>query len=56
MFNCPHCEKAISDSLITAYSGRIGGKQTAKRGAAYFRKIAGMRKTRKGGRPRKDGK
>ena len=43
---CPHCQKPISDSLITAYSGRIGGKKTAKCGPAYFRKIAAMRKTR----------
>ncbi len=45
-FNCPHRQKSISDSLITAYSDSIGGRKTAKRGAAYFRKIAAMRKTR----------
>jgi hypothetical protein len=33
--------------------GAKGGKATAKRGAEYFRKIAAMRKERKGGRPRK---
>jgi hypothetical protein len=33
--------------------GRMGGKQTAKRGSDYFRKIAGKRKTYRGGRPRK---
>jgi len=54
MFKCPWCERAIKDSLITAYSGSIGGKKTAKRGPEYFRKIAAMRKNRKGGRPRKD--
>lgn len=53
MFFCPRCSRAIPNHLITAYSGRIGGKKTAKRGSDYFRKIAGMRKTRGGGRPRK---
>lgn len=33
--------------------GAKGGKQTAKRGPEYFSKIAAMRKTRAGGRPRK---
>jgi hypothetical protein len=34
--------------------GRAGGKRTAERGPEYFRKIAAMRKTRAGGRPRKE--
>jgi len=54
MFRCPHCDRPIKDSEITAYSGRIGGKQTAKRGPEYFRKIAAMRKNRKGGRPKQE--
>jgi len=54
MFKCPWCDRAINDSLITAYSGSIGGKKTAKRGPEYFRKIAAMRKNRKGGRPKKE--
>ena len=54
MFKCPHCGKVIPDSDITAYSGKIGGKQTAKRGPEYFRKIATMRKEFKGGRPKKE--
>ena len=33
--------------------GRKGGMTTAKRGSDYFRMIAAMRKTRSGGRPRK---
>lgn len=33
--------------------GRVGGLRTAERGPEYFRRIAGMRKTRAGGRPRK---
>ena len=33
--------------------GRVGGMRTAERGSEYFRRIAGMRKTRAGGRPRK---
>lgn len=32
--------------------GKKGGKTTAKRGSEYFRKIAAMRKEKKGGRPR----
>src|SRR5438067_6212907 len=32
--------------------GAKGGKTTAKRGPEYFARIAGMRKERKGGRPR----
>src|SRR5436305_1588237 len=35
--------------------GAIGGRKTAERGPEYYAKIAGMRKARKGGRPRKDG-
>lgn len=33
--------------------GRKGGLSTAERGPEYFRKIAAMRKTRAGGRPKK---
>jgi hypothetical protein len=54
MLKCPHCGKAISDAIITAHSGKIGGRETAKRGPDYFRKIAAMRKTRAGGRPKKE--
>lgn len=32
--------------------GAKGGKATAKRGPEYFARIAGMRKERKGGRPK----
>ncbi len=35
--------------------GAIGGKKTAERGPEYFARIAAMRKTRAGGRPRKSG-
>lgn len=34
--------------------GAKGGKATAKRGPEYFAKIAAMRKTKAGGRPRND--
>jgi len=34
--------------------GRKGGKQTAKRGPEYFRKIAAKRKSFRGGRPKKE--
>jgi hypothetical protein len=50
---CPHCNKIIPDAVITARSGQIGGRETAKRGPEYFRKIAAMRKTKAGGRPKK---
>ena len=36
--------------------GKKGGKTTAKRGPEYFRKIAAMRKSHKGGRPFKTNK
>jgi hypothetical protein len=35
-----------------AILGKLGGKATAKRGPEYFRKIAAMRKTKAGGRPK----
>src|ERR1039457_4915639 len=48
---------ALVDSKRTkpaaAFLGAKGGKQTAKRGPEYFAKISAMRKTRAGGRPRK---
>ncbi len=47
----------LADSLLeqspAATLGAKGGKETAKRGADYFRKIAAMRKEHKGGRPAK---
>lgn len=49
---------ALADDLLAtppaAVLGAKGGKATAKRGPEYFAKIAAMRKTRAGGRPRKD--
>ena len=48
----------LNDYLLTiepaAVLGAKGGKVTAKRGSEYFAKIAAMRKTRGGGRPRKE--
>jgi len=48
----------LADHLLetspAAALGKKGGKTTAKRGPDYFRKIAAMRKERKGGRPPKD--
>jgi hypothetical protein len=35
--------------------GSIGGRKTAERGPEYYRQIAAMRKTRSGGRPKKQG-
>lgn len=47
----------LADHLLeqspAAALGRKGGQITAKRGSEYFRKIAAMRKKRKGGRPPK---
>lgn len=47
---------ALADHLLSvppaAVLGKKGGLKTAQRGPEYFRKIAGMRKERKGGRPR----
>lgn len=46
----------LTDTLIeispAAVLGAKGGKQTAKRGAEYFREIAAKRKTHGGGRPK----
>lgn len=48
---------ALTDDLIqtkpAAALGARGGAKTAKRGPEYFAKIAGMRKTKAGGRPKK---
>jgi hypothetical protein len=45
----------LADDLLeqspAATLGKKGGEITAQRGSAYFRKIASMRKQRKGGRP-----
>lgn len=47
----------LADYLLTQEPAMVlgakGGKATAKRGSEYFRKIAAMRKTKGGGRPRK---
>lgn len=47
---------SLVDDLLTqspaAILGKRGGRNTAKRGSEYFRKIAGMRKEHKGGRPK----
>ncbi|HYL74711.1 MAG TPA: hypothetical protein VEU96_10935 [Bryobacteraceae bacterium] len=46
----------LSKAVLTApvKRGRKGGTKTAERGPDYFRQIAAMRKTRAGGRPRKE--
>ena len=44
--------KAVSTAAVKR--GRKGGTKTAERGPDYFRQIAAMRKTRAGGRPRKE--
>ncbi|MFZ0301355.1 MAG: hypothetical protein WAL75_01665 [Terracidiphilus sp.] len=52
---------ALTDDLLNqaklpaaALLGAKGGSQTAKRGSEYFRQLAAKRKTRAGGRPRKN--
>lgn len=46
----------LADHLMeekpAAVLGAKGGKKTAERGPEYFAKIAAMRKTRAGGRPK----
>lgn len=42
----------LMDESPAAALGKKGGKETAKRGPEYFRKIAAMRKERRGGRPK----
>ena len=44
---------ALLETSPAATLGAKGGKKTAERGPEYFRKIAAMRKTRSGGRPKK---
>lgn len=49
---------ALTDDLIAAPSsavslGQRGGQKTAERGPDYFKKIAAMRKTKAGGRPKR---
>jgi hypothetical protein len=51
---------ALTDDFINqaalapaAVLGQKGSAVTAKRGSEYFRKLAAKRKTRAGGRPRK---
>lgn len=45
--------KNLIDTSPAAHLGSKGGKKTAERGPEYYRKIALMRKTNAGGRPRK---
>jgi hypothetical protein len=53
--------RALTDDLLNqskmpaaALLGAKGGSVTAKRGPEYFRQLAAKRKTRAGGRPRKE--
>jgi hypothetical protein len=44
----------LAETPISALSlASIGGRKTAERGPAYFKRIAAMRKTKGGGRPHK---
>jgi formylmethanofuran dehydrogenase subunit B len=52
---CPHCSGEIDDGEVKAYVGRIGGLKIARlRGPEYFARLQSMRKTKGGGRPRKE--
>jgi len=48
----------LADHLMTekpaAVLGAKGGQKTAERGPEYFKRIAAMRKTRGGGRPKRE--
>ncbi len=46
--------KSTPAAASAASLGQKGGMRTAERGPEYFRQIAAMRKTRGGGRPRKE--
>lgn len=46
-------KKAV-ESNAAAELGAKGGNKTAERGSEYFKKIAAMRKTKAGGRPKKE--
>ena len=45
--------QSTTTSKAAAFLGSKGGTATAKRGSEYFRQLAAKRKTRAGGRPRK---
>ena len=47
-----HLADHLLETPPAATLGAKGGSQTAKRGSDYFRKIAAMRKEKKGGRPK----
>jgi hypothetical protein len=51
-----HLANHLLESSPAATLGAKGGSQTAKRGSDYFRKIASMRREKKGGRPTKGSK
>jgi hypothetical protein len=44
----------LKEQTPAAFLGSLGGQETAKRGPEYFARIAALRKTRAGGRPRKN--
>lgn len=48
-------DNLIATPTVAASLGKKGGTKTAERGPEYFAKIAGMRKTNAGGRPKKNG-
>ena len=47
-----HLADHLLETSPAATLGSKGGSETAKRGSDYFRKIAAMRKEKKGGRPK----
>jgi hypothetical protein len=47
-----HLADHLLETSPAAALGAKGGSATAKRGSEYFRKIAAMRKEKKGGRPK----
>lgn len=52
---CPHCGGDIPDADVKANAGRIEGLKIARlRGPEYFARLQSLRKTKGGGRPRKE--
>jgi hypothetical protein len=55
MFKCPHCGGEIEEREVLASVGKAGGLKIARlRGPEYFARLQSMRKTKGGGRPRKE--
>lgn len=61
LVTCPHCGEVLPPEVFEQHSkldaqkrGKKGGKTTAKKGPDHYRKLQSLRKSKRGGRPRKD--